>query len=141
MLSVIISLSFSVMKHSKLSLADTSGSPEISCARDEASTTVGTPMEITGIPIFSRVSAMRELFTPEPGCIPLSDSCIMQARCESFLEASASMAIRQSGLMSSIILLIISPLSIPVCDSTPGASAATSLSDKSRYIAGQIDFM
>ena len=47
--------------------------PDTSRASVCASTTVGTPTDMTGTPSVFRLISARELPTPEPGIIPLSD--------------------------------------------------------------------
>ena len=68
-----------------------------SVASVNASTTVGTPIPITGIPIVFLSRHKRLLPTPAPGEIPLSLICIVQPRRERLLDASLSQNSRRNN--------------------------------------------
>ena len=89
------------------------------------STTVGTPMAMTGTPNVSSLSIFRLLPTPAPGARPVSESCIAALMRLVFLAANASMAMTRSGCIFSTMPLTISPVSMPVMPITPGLTAAT----------------
>ena len=57
------------------------------------STTVGTPIAITGTPKVSKLSLFLEFPTPDPGEIPVSDSCMVLHSLDGFLAARASITI------------------------------------------------
>ncbi len=90
-----------------------------------ASTTVGMPTAITGIPMLSRLSACLWFPTPEPGLIPVSVICIVRFRRLVPRAASASTAIMTSGPVSFVMPRTISIDSIPVCAITPGTILLT----------------
>ena len=96
-----------------------------SLAMVAASTTVGTPIEITFTPSVSSFKPSRLLFTPDPGFIPQSESWIVVLILSRLREASASTAITKSGFVCDTIPFIIFDVSIPVVPSTPGATAHT----------------
>ena len=98
---------------------------KVSFTRVAASTTVGTPMAITGTPSVSLFSGERLLPMPAPGFIPVSESCIVEFMRLMLLAARASMATTASGFTFSTIPFIISAVSMPVIPSTPGDTAAT----------------
>ena len=104
--SIITSISFGVTKNfsmeSSLSVisevtVDIPALISISKANEEESTTVGIPMEITGMPRLSRLSSLRILPIPAPGVMPVFDICIVRARRSTDLEASASITMMASG--------------------------------------------
>ena len=66
----------------------------ITCNRN-ASTTVGTPIAITGIPNVSLLSSLRLFPTPDPGWIPVSEICIVL-----FTRSIERQLMRQSQLQS-----------------------------------------
>ena len=88
--------------------------PRISIASVCASTTVGTPIAITGTPTVSLVILVRWLPTPAPGEIPVSLICSVQPSLSVLREASASIATTAVGLIRRTMLRIYSPVSMPV---------------------------
>ena len=91
----------------------------------EASTTVGTPTAIVGMPRVCRLIAMRLLPTPEPGLIPESATWIVVCSRSRRRAARASITITRAGLIRWTRAEIISPVSIPVVPRTPGERAQT----------------
>ena len=102
-----------------------SSCPSRSAARVDASTTVGTPTASTGTPREARSRAHRWLPTPEPGAIPVSDSCTVRHSRFKDREARASTATTQAGFSLRHTAWTSSPLSIPVVPSTPADREAT----------------
>lgn len=79
-----------------------------------ASTTIGTPIAITGIPnVFSLISFLA-LFTPAPGTIPVSAICTVLLILSMLFDDKLSITIMSFGLIFSTIPFIISTVSIPV---------------------------
>ena len=91
-----------------------------------ASTTVGTPMAMTGIPMVSSVRPFRWFPTPEPGWIPVSVSWIVEFSLYVERAARASITIMTSGSVCFTTPRMISAVSIPFFAITPGASALIS---------------
>ena len=75
----------------------------VSLVKVAASTTVGTPIAITGTPKFGSSSAFRTFPIPEPGTIPVVEICIVELILSTLLEANASTAITISGFELSTI--------------------------------------
>ena len=75
-------------------------SARTSAQRVAASTTVGTPMAMTGTPRVSRFSAARALPTPDPGTMPVSAIWMVRQTRSRLREARASTARTQAGLES-----------------------------------------
>ena len=97
----------------------------MSFTRVFASTTVGTPIAITGTPSVSLLISWRDACTPEPGTMPVEEICIVLPSRARLLEASASIAMTKSGFILRVSPTSISVISIPVCPSTPGETALT----------------
>lgn len=89
------------------------------------STTVGTPMAITGTPRDFSLISLLWFPTPEPGHIPEVLICTVLPNLSVLLEARASITITAQGFMLFATLAIISALSIPVLPKTPGTIPAT----------------
>ena len=78
------------------------------------STTVGTPIAVTGIPSMRCESSRRELATPLPGDMPLSVSWIVVPSLRTSEHARASTAMMPAGCSCAMRAVIISAVSIPV---------------------------
>ena len=90
-----------------------------------ASTTVGTPMPITGAPREARSRGSRRLPTPEPGAMPPSQSCTVRPSRARLRVARASTAITAAGRSARHTAPTSSLLSTPVRPSTPARITAT----------------
>ena len=90
-----------------------------------ASTTVGTPTAITGTPSVSRSNAQRRLPTPEPGQMPVSDSCTALHSRSRRRAARASTAMTMAGSTRWTSPATASADSTPVVPSTPVRITAT----------------
>ena len=99
----------------------------LSAAMVAASTTVGTPIAITGIPNVSTVNSFLWFPTPAPGTIPVSAIWTVLLILSILLEAKASITIINFGWTLSTIPFKISTVSIPVVPKTPGETALTGL--------------
>ena len=73
------------------------------------------------------------LYTPAPGAIPVSASCIELLILPILFDAKLSIAIINFGFTLSTIPFNTSQVSIPVVPSTPGAIAATDLVSGCKY--------
>ena len=102
--------------------------PTASAAMVEAYTTIGTPTATTGTPSVSRESASRRLPMPEPGLMPPSLSCTVRLMRPVLRAASASTQMTAAGRAHDTRPRTISPVSMPVVPSTPGAMADTARS-------------
>lgn len=80
----------------------------------EESTIVGTPIATTGIPIVSRLIAPRRFPIPDPGDIPVSQSCTVVPSLSMLRAASASIAIITYGEILCTSDFMRSDVSIPV---------------------------
>jgi len=96
-----------------------------------ASTTVGTPIAITGIPTTSLLISFLLFETPLPGWIPVSVNWIVLFTLSNDWLAKASITKTKSGFRVSIKLNTTLLVSIPVCPITPGAIAKTLLNPSS----------
>ena len=76
-----------------------------------ASRQVGTPTAITGIPTVFWLISFRSLPTPEPGEIPLSESCMVVPSLLGSAAAKASITISPSALQEFITPFSISRVS------------------------------
>ena len=99
-------------------------SPDNSCAMVLISTTVGTPIAITGIPNVCWFTSFRLFCTPAPGAMPVLLICTVVPNLSILLEARASITTTAAGFVLSVKDKMISAVSIPVCPNTPGAMAA-----------------
>ena len=82
-----------------------------------------------GIPRVASESSLRELATPLPGEIPLSQSCIVVPSRSTSEQARASTAMTAEGFISRHTAFISSAVSIPVCPKTPPARQLTGRSE------------
>ena len=64
------------------------------------STTVGTPIAVTGKPSVLALISLRALPTPEPGVMPVSVTCMVRQSRSSERAASASMTMTCAGRSS-----------------------------------------
>ena len=85
------------------------------------STTVGTPIAITGILSFFSDISLKELKTPLPGSIPVSVIWTTLHKLSIELDDKESITIINEGFILPTIPLIISKLSIPLSPKTEGA--------------------
>ena len=83
------------------------------------STTIGTPIAITGIPNVFLLNSFLVFPTPAPGTIPVSAIWIVLLILSILLDAKLSITINIFGFILSTIPFIISKVSIPVVPSTP----------------------
>ena len=105
----------------------------LSAAMVAASTTIGTPIAITGIPKVFWLISFRAFPTPAPGTIPVSASWTVLLILSILFDDKLSITIISFGFIFSTIPLIISIVSIPVVPKTPGAIAVTGLVSLSIY--------
>ena len=91
------------------------------------STTIGTPIAITGMPKVFSLNSFLAFPTPAPGIIPVSAICIVLLILSILFEAKLSITITSLGCILSTIPFIISEVSIPVVPKTPGEIAVTGL--------------
>ena len=103
----------------------------VSLTIEAASTTVGTPMAIVGIPKISLDISFLLFPTPLPGLIPASVIWIVLLTLSTDEAAKASMVITKPGFISLTTLFNKSLVSIPVSPITPGARVHTLLNPSS----------
>ena len=63
------------------------------------SATVGTPMEITEVPSVWRLNSLRRFIAPDPGEMPVLESCTVRPRRFKLRAANASIIITQEGFI------------------------------------------
>lgn len=105
----------------------------LSAAIVAASTTIGTPIAITGIPSVFWLISFLAFPTPAPGTIPVSESCTVLLILSILFDDKLSITIINFGFILSTIPFTISTVSIPVVPKTPGAIAVTGLVSLSIY--------